>query len=63
MLTHLNSEPRFAERTVVIGAGGFVGGAIVRWLEAVQKLPNWGKVNQAIAGFRDSLKDKQFDTI
>ena len=34
---------------------------IMRWLEAVQKLPNWGKANQGIAGFRDSLKDKPFD--
>lgn len=34
MLVHLNSEPRFAERTVVIGSAGFVGSAIVRWLEA-----------------------------
>lgn len=32
MLQHLNAEPKFAERTVVLGAGGFVGGAIARRL-------------------------------
>ncbi len=34
MLEHLNQTPAFAERTVVVGAGGFVGGAIVRRLTA-----------------------------
>lgn len=34
---------------------------VTRWLGEVQKLPNWGKANQAMMGFRDSLKDKQFD--
>ncbi len=29
MLTHLNTSPKIPKRTVVIGAGGFVGGAIV----------------------------------
>jgi nucleoside-diphosphate-sugar epimerase len=29
LLTHLNSVPELPQRTVVIGAGGFVGGAVV----------------------------------
>ena len=33
VLTHLNATPKIPERTVVIGAGGFVGGAIVANLE------------------------------
>jgi nucleoside-diphosphate-sugar epimerase len=32
MLEHLNADPSPPERTVVLGAGGFVGGAIVRRL-------------------------------
>lgn len=36
---------------------------IRRWLERVQSLPNWAKVNQTLAGFRESLKDQQFDTV
>lgn len=32
MITHLNSAPRSPARAVVIGAGGFVGGALVRRL-------------------------------
>jgi len=34
MLTHHNLQPTFADRTVVVGAKGFVGGAILRHLEA-----------------------------
>lgn len=34
MLVHLNAVERFARRTVVIGAGGFVGHAIVERLQA-----------------------------
>lgn len=34
MLEHLNSSPQSPERVVVIGAGGFVGGAIVQRLAA-----------------------------
>ncbi|MCP4005930.1 MAG: NAD-dependent epimerase/dehydratase family protein [bacterium] len=34
MLEHLNVEPKLASRTVVLGAGGFVGGAITRRLRA-----------------------------
>ena len=34
MLTHLQATPQFPGRTVVIGAGGFVGGAIVARLKA-----------------------------
>ena len=33
------------------------------WLERVQSLPNWAKVNETLAGFRESLKDQQFDTV
>ncbi len=38
MLEHLHPEPRAPERAVVIGAGGFVGSAIVRRL-AVDRVP------------------------
>ena len=34
MLEHLNADPSPPERTVVLGAGGFVGGAVVRRLAA-----------------------------
>jgi len=33
VLTHLNSTPQLPRRTVVIGAGGFVGGAVVERLK------------------------------
>jgi glutathione S-transferase len=36
---------------------------IQHWLERVQSLPNWGKVNEAVAGFRESLKDQKFETV
>ena len=36
---------------------------IVRWLETVDKLPNWRKVNEPMDGFRQAVKDKQFETI
>ena len=34
MLEHLNAAPQAPTRTVVIGAGGFVGGTIVKALAA-----------------------------
>jgi glutathione S-transferase len=36
---------------------------IVRWLEMIDKLPNWKKTNEALDGFREAVKDKQFETI
>ena len=33
MLKHHHSKPALPSRVVVIGAGGFLGGAIVRQLE------------------------------
>jgi nucleoside-diphosphate-sugar epimerase len=36
MLEHLNTAPTPPERTVVLGAGGFVGGALVRRLSAAR---------------------------
>jgi len=36
---------------------------IQRWLERIEKLPNWAKVNQTLAGFRESLKDQKFETV
>jgi glutathione S-transferase len=36
---------------------------IVRWLETIDKLPNWKKVNEPMDGFRQAVKDKQFETI
>jgi UDP-glucose 4-epimerase len=34
MLRHLNQSPSLPERTVVVGSGGFVGGALTRRLQA-----------------------------
>ena len=31
-----------------------------RWVKEVQKLPSWPKVNAALAGFRDYVKDQKF---
>lgn len=31
-----------------------------RWLKEVEKLPSWSKVNAALAGFRDYVKDQKF---
>ena len=31
-----------------------------RWVKEVEKLPSWKKVNEALAGFRDYVKDQQF---
>lgn len=36
---------------------------IVRWLATMQAVPNWAKVNEAMSGFREALKDQQFDTV
>jgi len=36
---------------------------IQAWLERIEKLPNWAKVNQAVAGFREALKDQKFETV
>lgn len=36
---------------------------IARWLANMQAMPNWAKVNEAMSGFRDAMKDQQFDTI
>ena len=33
---------------------------IERWIKAVEKLPSWEKVNAALAGFRDYVKDQTF---
>ncbi|MCR4281822.1 MAG: glutathione S-transferase family protein, partial [Bauldia sp.] len=31
-----------------------------RWVKEVEKLPSWAKVNAALAGFRDYVKDQSF---
>ena len=31
-----------------------------RWVKEVEKLPSWAKVNAALAGFRDYVKDQTF---
>jgi len=36
---------------------------IQAWLGRMQSLPNWAKVNQAVAGFREALKDQKFETV
>ena len=36
---------------------------IEAWLKRIEALPNWGKVNEAMNGFREALKDQQFETV
>jgi glutathione S-transferase len=36
---------------------------IVRWLQTMEKQPSWKKVNEAMDGFRDALKDQKFETV
>ncbi len=36
---------------------------VTRWLGNMQKLPSWNKVNEAMMGFREMVKDKQFKAI
>jgi glutathione S-transferase len=36
---------------------------IDRWVKEVEKLPSWKKVNEALAGFRDYVKDQSFVNI
>lgn len=33
------------------------------WLKRVEALPNWKKINEAVDGFRDYVKDQQFVTV
>ena len=51
MLTHLSTSPQLPARTVVIGAGGFVGGTIARRLAELG-----GKVLSLSRGEVDLLK-------
>ena len=36
---------------------------IERWLGNMKKLKSWPEINEALYGFRDSVKDQQFDAI
>jgi glutathione S-transferase len=36
---------------------------VARWIKEVEKLPSWKKVNEALAGFREYVKDQQFVNI
>ena len=36
---------------------------VVAWLKRMEATANWKKVNEAMYGFRDYLKEQQFDTI
>jgi glutathione S-transferase len=36
---------------------------IQRWLNNMKRLPSWPKVNEALYGFRDAVKDQEFDAI
>ena len=36
---------------------------IQRWLAEMKRLPSWPKVNEALYGFADAVKDQKFDTI
>ena len=33
------------------------------WLKRMSATPNWGKRNEALMGFRDYVKDQQFETV
>ena len=34
-----------------------------RWIGTMKKLPNWDKVNEALYGYKNAVKDQQFVTI
>jgi len=36
---------------------------IAHWLANMAKQPSWAKVNEALYGFRDALKDRSFETV
>ncbi|HVZ51768.1 MAG TPA: glutathione S-transferase family protein [Pseudolabrys sp.] len=36
---------------------------VQRWLAAMKKLPNWGKVNEAFNGLREAVKGQKFVTL
>jgi glutathione S-transferase len=56
------------------GAGLLTSGHVIRnefkaypnieaWLKRIEALPNWKKINEAVDGFRDYVKDQQFVTV
>ena len=56
------------------GAGLTTCGAMIRtefknypnveaWLKRMEETPSWGKTNEAMYGFRDYLKEQQFETV
>ncbi len=36
---------------------------VMAWLKRMEELPSWSRVNEAMYGFRDYLKEQQFDTV
>lgn len=36
---------------------------VTRWLAAMKKLPNWGKINEAFDGLREAVKGQKFVTL
>lgn len=36
---------------------------VKRWVDTMKKLPNWGKVNEALYGFAGHVKDQSFMTV
>ena len=36
---------------------------IESWLKRIEMLPNWRKINEALDGFRNAVKDQSFSTI
>jgi len=36
---------------------------IEAWLKRIDMLPNWRKINEALDGFRNAVKDQKFSTI
>jgi len=36
---------------------------IQRWLATMKRLPSWPKVNEALYGFAEAVKDQKFDAL
>ena len=36
---------------------------IERWLGKMKRLPSWPKVNEALYGYAEAVKDQKFDAI
>lgn len=36
---------------------------VTRWIDNVKKLGSWGRINEAMVGFADSMKDQKFEVL